>query len=153
MRTTRNSPWIIHVWDQRKVKDIEHNGIRGQIEKWIRSFLDECIQRGGHLSAAVHVTSGVPQGTVLAPFSFQYISTAYQNVLSTKNLFANDCLLYQSRKTLHDTDIFQTDLHNLERWEDWWMFFNPPKCEVLRITSKKTPKKTPPASPKRLFRK
>jgi hypothetical protein len=49
-----------------------------------------------------------------------------------------DCLLYRHIKTNEDTTSLQDDLNNLQDWErDWQMHFNPDKCEVMRITTKR----------------
>ena len=54
-------------------------------------------------------------------------------------LFADDSLLYRRTRTTEDHRILQEDLSRLETWErDWQMFFNPLKCEVIRICKKRT---------------
>ena len=74
------------------------------------------------------------------------ISHSYINDLpeylsnSTVQLFADDTLLYLTIHNSSDCDKLQEDLSNLERWEsDWQMSFHPEKCEVIHITTKKTP--------------
>ena len=53
------------------------------------------------------------------------------------------CRWYSSVLQIHDSsdcDKLQEDLNSLERWEsDWQMSFHPEKCEVVHITTKKTP--------------
>ena len=61
-------------------------------------------------------------------------------VKSTARLFADDCLLYKSIKNPSDADQLQRDLDSLQNWEKTWlMSFNPEKCEVLRVTNKRSP--------------
>ena len=86
--------------------------------------------------------SGIPQGSVLGPVLFLiYINDLPEYVSnSTIRLFADATLLYLTIHTSSDCDKLQEDLNNLERWEsDWQMSFHPEKCEVIHITTKKTP--------------
>ena len=54
-------------------------------------------------------------------------------------LFADDCLLYRPIRSQADVASVQNDLDNLQLWEnEWLMSFNPDKCEVLRVTNKRT---------------
>jgi hypothetical protein len=50
-----------------------HYGIRGHTFKWIKSFLDNCVQSvtlNGTCSESIHVSSGEPHGFVLGPLLF-----------------------------------------------------------------------------------
>jgi len=50
-------------------------------------------------------------------------------------MFADDCLLYRTIKTVHDTNTLQSDLDSLQQWEkDWLTEFNPSKCEIITFT-------------------
>ena len=112
---------------------------------WIGSFLSGRSQKvvlEGKSSSSVPVLSGVPQGSVLGPVLFLiYINDLPEYVSnSTVRLFAADTLLYLTIHNFSDCDKLQEDLNNLERWEsDWQMSFHPEKCEVIHITTKKTP--------------
>ncbi|XP_072028210.1 uncharacterized protein [Amphiura filiformis] len=45
---------------------------------------------------------------------------------------------YIHGKTSREMDILQKDLHQLEKWqEEWEMSFNPAKCSVMKLSTKK----------------
>ena len=83
--------------------------------------------------------SGVPQGSVLDPLLFlAYINDLPSKVKSTARLFADDCLPYRTIHTQENSLQLQEDLDNLASWEhDYQMAFNPEKCEVIHITTKR----------------
>ena len=61
---------VPHAWLNQK---LSHYGIRGLILTWLQAFLTNRSQRvivDNMKSHATHVLSGVPQGTVLAPYYF-----------------------------------------------------------------------------------
>jgi hypothetical protein len=64
-----------------------------------------------------------------------YVNDLLSNVNATGRLFADDCLLYRTIKTTDDAVSLQNNLDTLQQWEKDW--FNPEKCEVIRITNKK----------------
>ena len=67
-----------------------------------------------------------------------YINDLLKNVTSTTRLFADDSLLYRRIRTTENHHILQEDRSHLEtRERDWQMFFNPLKCEVIRISKKR----------------
>ena len=137
---------------------LNHYGIRGKILEWLKQFLtgrSQCVIIDGEQSDSTTVTSGVPQGTVLAPLLFLcFINDLPNNILSTVRLYADDVILYTAINTVEDCNKLQHDLNTLVedcnklqhdlntlvRWaEDWKMSFNLQKCEFLRITLKKNP--------------
>ena len=124
---------------------LHHYGMRGKMLEWVNSFLSSRTQEvilEGKKSSPAPVTSGVPQGSVLAPILFLcYINDLPNQVSSTVRLFADDCLLYRNINTTHDVDTLQEDIDKLQTWEvDWLMEFNPDKCEIIRITNRRKKK-------------
>ena len=69
-----------------------------------------------------------------------YINDLPENIQSQFRLFADDTAVYLTVSNLQDSQVLQSDLESLQRWERTWdMEFNPNKCQVLHITrSKKT---------------
>ena len=117
-------------------------GIRGLTLRWIENFLTNRTQQvvvEGQTSTVGHVTSGVPQGSVLGPTLFlAYINDLDKNIESTVRLFADDTILYRAIHSKADASILQHDLEKLEKWEnDWQMSFNASKCHVLSVTKKR----------------
>jgi len=77
------------------------------------------------------VSSGVAQGTVLAPLLFLlYINDLPSLVHSKVKLYADDVLLYTYIKSEVDCLALQEDLDALIQWAyTWQMEFNHQKCE------------------------
>ena len=87
-----------------------------------------------------HVTSGVPQGTVLGPDLFLiHIKDLPSVVNSQVRLFADDCLLYRPIKNIEDQIRLQEDIRALMKWaSDWGMTFNAKKCYIMSVKKKQT---------------
>ena len=79
---------------------LAHYGIKGDIYKWINSWLSQrtqCVVVDGESSELVRVESGVPQGTVLGPLMFLlYINDITNGLTSNIRLFADDCIIYRT---------------------------------------------------------
>ena len=66
---------------------LHHYGIRGDLLTWIKSFVSNRVQQvvvDGQQSNLAAVSSGVPQGTVLAPYYFSASLMIYQMGLCLK---------------------------------------------------------------------
>ena len=129
---------------QRLLLKLQAIGIDGFTLRWIRSQRDQTVVLEGSSSDTKPVTSCVPQGTELGPLLFLvYINDLPQCVTSSHTrLFADDCLIYKEIRSQADADKLQVDLDVLQEWEKQWMMsFHPQKCQLLRITRKKSPVK------------
>ncbi len=139
---------LIKVPHERLLTKLDFYGIRGAIKQWIKIFLtnrSQTVVCDGATSTPKQVLSGVPQGTVLGPLLFLlYINDLPDQLQNTTRLFADDCLVYSSGKTTNHIDSLQQDLHKLEDWQDrWQMSFNPSKCSILQISTKRKPPTKP----------
>ena len=98
----------------RLAQKLEFYGIRGKTLRWIRLFLLNRSQQvvvEGSYSTPCKVTTGIPQGSVLAPTLFLiYINDLVTDIQSTVRLFADDCLIYRPILTPTDHQILQEDL-------------------------------------------
>jgi len=83
----------------------------------------------------------VPQGSILGPLLFLiYIDDIAADLSSKVALFADDCILFRSIRSLEDQYLLQQDLDRLVSWSrKWQMNFSPDKCEVLSIGLVKKP--------------
>ena len=123
---------------------LKHYGITGPTLNWISEFLSgrtQCVVVDGAESRWIPVTSGVPQGTVLAPLLFLlYNNDLPDRVSSSVRLFADDCLLYRRVTSVDDQLELQNDLYRLEEWAlTWGMKFNPSNCTILSVSHSRTP--------------
>ena len=120
----------------RLMSKLDFYGIRGDLHRWIESFLrnrQQTVVLEGSKSSTSSVISGVPQGTVLGPTLFLiFINDLLSYVKSPVRLFADDCVIYREIKSSLDASTLQSDLNNLHRWErEWLMELNPEKCFCL----------------------
>ena len=102
---------------------LQFYGIKGSLLTWIMNFLSDRSQQvvlDNKCSDSNNVTSGVPQGTVLAP------------------LYADDVILYSKVLTEEDCHLLQKDLDLLVQWSNKWLMTK--NSTFLRITNKKKSK-------------
>ena len=111
------------------LKKLDASGIRGNIHRWLTTYLTNRTQRvivDGRSSGEDPVLSGVPQGAVLGPLMFlTYINDITLNLTSQMKLFADDALLFRPITSEKDCKSLQKDLNALETWSKRWkMTFN-----------------------------
>ena len=119
-------------------------GIRGDILKWIKSFLRgrvQCVSVDGEKSSWKDVLSGIPQGSVLGPILF--VIFINDMPLEVKHnickLFADDCKLFGIVND-YIPNTMQSDLSKLEDWSTIWQLpFNANKCKAMHF-GKSNPK-------------
>ena len=108
---------------------------------WIKSYLSDRKQRvviGDSYSEWKHVTSGVPQGSVLGSLLFViFINDIPAVVNHITKYFADDSKLIWVIKNSDDLELVQKDLDALVNWaKEWCMLFHPDKCKVMEISKK-----------------
>ncbi len=81
------------------------------------------------------VTSGVPQGSVLAPIMFLiYINDMSEGINSYMSLFADDAKLMREIKSQRDCEELQNYGNKIFKWSKTWeLEFNLKKCHVLEM--------------------
>ena len=98
------------------IHKLNHYGITGKTNEWIKNFLDDRTQSvvvEGETSTSIPVESGVPQGSVLGPSLFLfYINDMPQGIQSTVRLFAGDTIAYVTISSEADSENLQKDLDN-----------------------------------------
>ncbi len=91
----------------------------------------------GKYSSWKEVTSGVPQGSVLAPIMFLvFINDINDNIGSEgyMNMFADDAKMQRKIITENSCWELQNDLAKLYKWsQKWQMEFNGDKCHVIKF--------------------
>ena len=117
---------------------LKAHGIGEHLCSWIENWLTNRKQRvviNGEASDWLHITSGVPQGSVLGPLLFLlYINDLDCGIVSRLSKFADDTKLGGKVVTRDDCDAIQRDLDNLSTWSDKWLLrFNETKCKVMHI--------------------
>jgi hypothetical protein len=122
----------------RLAKKLQAGGIRGQVLRWIQSWLSGIRQKVGigdkHSSWAA-VLSGVPQGSVLGPLLFVlFINDIDDGIVSKISKFADDTKLCRAVGDEEEAEILRDDLKRMFRWsQDWQMLFNLEKCSVMHM--------------------
>jgi len=114
-------------------------GVNDKAYEWLENFLLDRIQQvkvNNSLSSAVHLKSGVPQGTVLGPLLFLCYSADLVNVVkySKLSMYADDTKVFKAIYTIQDCHNLQIDLNSIARWAELWqMELNPDKTKLLSI--------------------
>ena len=80
----------------------------------------------GKFSNVEHVTSGIPQGSVLGPILFViFINDLPDAIQCCIKLFADDSKIYRRVTNNDHIQMLQASLNNVILWaERWTMFFN-----------------------------
>ena len=117
---------------------MESLGIKGDILKWIKSFLTgrtQCVNVEGAYSSWKKVVSGIPQGSVIGPILFVIFINDMPDAVKHNfcKLFADDCKLY-GKVSGTGENMVQADLALLEEWSRIWQLpFNAKKCKAMHF--------------------
>ena len=118
-------------------------GISDNILLWFSSYLTNRYQRVilyGENSEWVHVTSGVPQGSILGPHLFlMYIDDLPDECeYSESLLFADDDKIFRIIHCIADCLRLQSDLNRLYEWcSTWKIYLNLDKCNFISFSNKR----------------
>ena len=126
-----------------KLKNSYH--VSDKILDWFVSYLSDREQRvvvNGKTSEWRDVTSGVPEGALLAPILFALFINDLPSAVKSSQcvMFADDVKLYHRVRTASDCEQLQSDLDSLSRWSsDWKLRLNPAKCFAFTLTLRTSP--------------
>jgi len=106
---------------KRLLSKLNYYGIKYNTLKWIEDFITSRTQTviiDGVQSEKNHVTSGVPQVTLLSPILFLvYINDFSEYIQHSTRLFADDSIIYKTIRNKEDTQKLQEDLTSAAKWE------------------------------------
>ena len=123
---------------------LERFGITGSLLSWLSNFLQGRSQRvviEGCQSDWAPVTSGVPQGSILAPLLFiLYVNDIPESLSSPAEMFADDMLIYNYCPPSQTSITAQESLDKVTDWcGSWLLGTNADKCESMKFTRARTP--------------
>ena len=135
------SYYVVKVSNYIRIHKLQYYRIQGSYLSWIREFLNNREQQIVVDNTPSKVSSGVPQGSVLAPLLFQlFINDLPNGIESSVKLYADDVLILRSITTPNDHQTLQNDLTKLALWSaNWQMPFNLTKCKLLTVTNSPHP--------------
>jgi ribonucleases P/MRP protein subunit RPP40 len=116
-----------------------HFGVEGRVLRWLEAFLASRMQRvnvGSAFSNWRSVSSGVPQGSVLAPLLFLlYVHDMQAGLCGVELLkFADDTKLFCAVRDNHESEKLQESLDLLDAWcKKWKMPVNVKKSAVVKF--------------------
>ena len=128
----------------RLLGELEFLGIHGPLLDWTAALLktrEQIVLVDGSKSCPTKVISGVPQGTVLGSLLFLMHINDLASVVTTQvRLFADECLMYRTIRSIADHVALQQDLAALELWGDTWgVRFNAGQCHIMHISRSRAP--------------
>ena len=109
----------------RLIKKLDAYEVKSTLLLWIKDFLNGHLQQvvlNGLASRTYTVSSGVPQGSVLAPLLFLlYVNDIPEHIECNISMFADDTKIYTAVKDIADSQRLQADLDSLAQWAKDWL--------------------------------
>jgi len=103
---------------KRLLSKLNYYGIEYNTLKGIEDLLTQAGIIDGVQSEKNHVTSGIPQLTLLSPILFLvYINDFSEYIQHSTRLFADDSIIYKTIRNKEDTQKLQEDLTSAAKWE------------------------------------
>ncbi|XP_045455112.1 uncharacterized protein LOC123664638 [Melitaea cinxia] len=126
------------------LEKIVYNGIRGNLWRWLKSYISNRTQRvvvGGYESSTSSVSSGVPHGSILGPLLFVIfindINKCFPN--SKFLLYADDLKIYRKINIYQDHELLQEDLDRFTTYcYENKLELSLNKCKSISFTKRKT---------------
>ena len=134
-----------HVWHQALLHKLWAKGIRGDLHKWLVSYLTGRVQQvtiRGAVSKLMSILAGVPQGSILGPLLFLiFIDDVTSVIDSYIRLFADDTMMMSIGATqYHCINSLQPSLDAFTEWARVWKVgINPTKTQVITFTRSTMP--------------
>uniref|UniRef100_A0A1I8BY63 Reverse transcriptase domain-containing protein n=1 Tax=Meloidogyne hapla TaxID=6305 RepID=A0A1I8BY63_MELHA len=114
--------------------------IGGKLIQWISNFITNrkfTVKINESYSDDYHVTSGVPQGSVLGPVLFLIYINDLPDIIPVGisiKLFADDVKLYVTHKSNQERKQLELALINISQWcKEWKIKIAPTKSFVLHL--------------------
>lgn len=127
--------------DHHTLMDILYkSGFGEPILSWLKSYISgrvQWVKVFGHISNAIEIPSGVPQGGHLSPIIFSLFVNGLKNVIPyTKFLmFADDLKIFSQVDTLNDCHSLQNELNSIVSWfNSIGLQFNNDKCHSMSFS-------------------
>lgn len=125
------------------IKKLESVGIVGQMETWLKSYLNGRTQKvklGNSVSLPINITSGVPQGGHISPILFTLFLNDVKDIFVNSRflMFVDDLKLYMPIYSLNDCLKLQADLDEFCLWCSLnGLNVNSEKCSQISFSWKK----------------
>jgi hypothetical protein len=103
------------VWIRGLILKLERYGVKGELLRWLKSYLSNRCQRviiKDAISSVGELKAGVPQGSVLGPLLFLiFINDIADDILGLGRLFADDTSIGH---TAHDETTLNKNMINID---------------------------------------
>jgi hypothetical protein len=127
------------------IDKLKYYGLHPSLIEWIKEYLtgrSHYVRVNSACSSNVHLTSGVPQGSVLGPLLFLIFINDLPKVVKYAKLylFADDLKIYMKVRNIDDAARLQEDINAILRWCSLnQLEISIEKCSILHIHSSPNP--------------